>query len=185
MDSAIVAAASSLIGVAVGVIAQQIQAGRTRKWQQFDARQAEKRTLYAAFIKVADSVVRVAIESKNGGWRESRNGRKRVEPELDRLFALYSEIEMVSGGAAAKSAHNLTGYLFEFTRLTSINHKWAQEAANFRLATAEILKADLEGQTKKLDEYWETLEEAQPTREELAQAIKAMGEIMANPPTKA
>ena len=51
MGSALVGVIGTLLGVAIGAAAQQVQASRNRNWQQADLLKTTKRGIYAEYLR--------------------------------------------------------------------------------------------------------------------------------------
>jgi len=79
----------------MGVAAQQVQAARSRKWQQGDLLRTEKRGIYAEYLR-----------SISASYAHALSGH-RSRSEDASLLATTAEIEVLSGGEISGPARDL------------------------------------------------------------------------------
>ncbi|WP_198318642.1 hypothetical protein [Pseudofrankia inefficax] len=125
----------SLLGIVIGVVAQGTQARRGRRWERDESFTAEKRVVYARFLRAISASYAQAIV----GQRE--------RSEDGNLHAATAEIELLRGPRVAAAARYLRDSEIDahsWIAARAVDESGVVPAVNVRrLASVEIFKADL------------------------------------------
>jgi hypothetical protein len=101
MSAAVVGVVGTLLGVVIGAAAQQLQASRSRKWQQADLLRTTKRGVYAEFLR-----------SISASYAQALSGH-RSRTEDASLLAAAAEIEVLSGREVSRPARDLANAVID------------------------------------------------------------------------
>lgn len=135
MDAAVVGVVGTLLGVLLGAAAQQVQASRSRHWQQADLLRTVKRGVYAEYVR-----------SISGSYARALSGQ-RSRTEDASLLAATAEIEILSGREVWVPARELTDTVIGVhTKIAAgggVPESEVADADRRRLQFIELFKADL------------------------------------------
>jgi hypothetical protein len=135
MGSAVVGVIGTLLGVLVGAAAQQVQASRSRHWQQADLLRTVKRGVYAEYVR-----------SISASYAQALSGlRSRTEDAS--LLAATAEIEILSGREVSVPVRQLTDTVIDVhSKIAAgggVPEDKVEDADRRRLKIIDIFKADL------------------------------------------
>ncbi|MCX4632693.1 hypothetical protein [Streptomyces sp. NBC_01443] len=134
MGSVAVGVIGTLLGVAIGVVAQQAQAKRNHKWQREDVLSSAKRAVYAEYLRSISASYAQAISDQ------------RTRTEDAHLLAATAELEILSGPEVAKPARDLVDTVMKVHERIAAGGvpKAEVDAVNRRrLEIVDLFKADL------------------------------------------
>ncbi|WP_405959047.1 hypothetical protein OG239_05115 [Streptomyces sp. NBC_00868] len=135
MGSVVVGVIGTLIGVTIGVVAQQAQAIRNHTWQREDVLSSAKRAVYAEYLR-----------SISVSYAQAISDKKRTRTEDAHLLAATAELEILSEPEVAEVARDLAN------RVMAVHERIADGGApkahvdavdRRRLEIVDLFKADL------------------------------------------
>jgi hypothetical protein len=135
MGSAVVGVIGTLLGVLLGAAGQQVQASRSRHWQQADLLRTVKRGVYAEYVR-----------SISASYAQALSGlRSRTEDAS--LLAATAEIEILSGREVSVPVRQLTDAVIDVhSKIAAgggVPESKVEDADRRRLKVIDIFKADL------------------------------------------
>lgn len=135
MGSAVVGVVGTLLGVRLGAAAQQVQASRSRHWQQADLLRTVKRGVYAEYVR-----------SISASYAQALSGQRSRADDAS-LLAATAEIEILSGREVWVPARELTdtviGVHSEIATGGGVPESEVADADRRRLELIDLFKADL------------------------------------------
>jgi len=135
MGSAIVGVIGTLLGLLIGAAAQQVQASRSRNWQQADLLRTIKRRVYAEYLR-----------SISASYAQALSGH-RTRTEDASLLAATAEIEILSDTEVSAPARELTNTVInvhsEIASGAGVPKSDIEKADRDRYKVIDIFKADL------------------------------------------
>lgn len=135
LDSAVVGVIGALLGVLIGAASQQVQASRSRHWQQADLLRTVKRRVYAEYLR-----------SVSASYAQALSGH-RSRTEDASLLAATAEIEVLSGTEVSVPARELTNFVIgvhsSIAAGDGVPESDLEDADERRHKLIDIFKADL------------------------------------------
>jgi hypothetical protein len=135
VGSVLVGVVGTLLGVVIGVIAQEVQARRSRRWRQEELLTSEKRLVYAQYLRFISA-----------SYAQAMSGQ-RDRSEDGNILAAAAEITLLSGPEVSGPAYALATKVIDTHSVIAADAAAARDPVpdvdRDRQQLIEIFKADL------------------------------------------